>query len=46
MEQNYINFPELQELLFKSGKVNMAIKNVTKVCGKVGDRHTPSRSAI
>ncbi len=38
------DFPELQELLFKSGKVNMAIKNVTKVCGKVGYRHISSDS--
>lgn len=33
------DFPELRELLLRSGKVNMVVKNVTEVCGKVGYRH-------
>ena len=38
-------FPELRELLLKSGRVNMAIKNVTKVYGKVGYRRISSSNA-
>lgn len=39
------DFPELRELLFASGKVNMTIKNVAKVYGKVGCRRIASSNA-
>ena len=39
------DFPELKKLLFKSGEVNMAIKNVTDVYGKVGYRRISSSRA-
>lgn len=35
------DFPELKEILFK-GKINMAIKNVAKVYGKVGNKRIPA----
>ncbi|HZK43402.1 MAG TPA: hypothetical protein VFC73_03870 [Syntrophomonadaceae bacterium] len=36
------DFPELKELLLMEGKVNMSIKGVTKVSGKVGNISIPS----
>lgn len=35
------DFSELKELLFINGKVNMSIKDVTKVSGKLGYRSIP-----
>lgn len=36
------DFPELKKLLFRDGKVNMSIKNVVKVSGKLGYKYIPS----
>ncbi len=35
------NFPELKEAMVQYGKVNMAVKTVTKVSGKVGRLQVP-----
>jgi len=35
------NFPELQNTLEEHGNVNMAVKTVTKVTGKVGYKQIP-----
>lgn len=36
------DFPELKKLLYMDGKVNMSIKGITKVSGKVGNISIPS----
>ena len=36
---NRRDFPELKDLILKSGKVNMSIKNVMEVYGKIGKKH-------